>query len=160
MRPAWIPRKVTILRQSRRLYGCWPLKGAFSHPVESKSNRKSKDAEKQNLGILPELSNFYGLPGRAGGFPKGLRRPFTIPTGMLCWIQVCDSQINPLQTSKSGIEHLAISHYGLERVSRSSPVSIQASLYRCCSADRRWRIPASPILINCLYLSAASQPIW
>jgi hypothetical protein len=29
---------VNILRQSRRLYGCWPLKGAFSQPLES--NRK------------------------------------------------------------------------------------------------------------------------
>jgi error-prone DNA polymerase len=26
---------VNILRQSRRLYGCWPLKGAFSQPLES-----------------------------------------------------------------------------------------------------------------------------
>ena len=62
---------VTILRQSRRLYGCWPLKGAFSQPVESKSNRKSKNAEMQNQGILPELSNLDGLPGRAGGLPNG-----------------------------------------------------------------------------------------
>ena len=29
---------VSILRQSRRLYGCWPLKGACSQPVKSKSN--------------------------------------------------------------------------------------------------------------------------
>ena len=56
---------VTILRQSRRLYGCGPLKGAFSQPFESKSNRKSKNAEMQNQGILQELSNLDGFPGRA-----------------------------------------------------------------------------------------------
>jgi hypothetical protein len=70
-RAGGLPNGVTILRQSRRLYGCWPLKGAFSQPVESKSNRKSKNAEMQNQDILPELSNLDGLPGRAGGLPNG-----------------------------------------------------------------------------------------
>ena len=60
---------VSILRQSRRLYGCWPLKGAFSQPFESKSNRNSKNAEMQKQGVLPELSNFWSHPGRAGGLP-------------------------------------------------------------------------------------------
>jgi hypothetical protein len=64
-----LPFIVSILRQSRRLYGCWPLKGAFSKPFESKSNRNNKNDEKQNQGILPELSNSGSLPGRAGVYP-------------------------------------------------------------------------------------------
>jgi len=28
---------VSILRQSRRLYGCWPIKGAFSQPLKAKA---------------------------------------------------------------------------------------------------------------------------
>ena len=34
-RPSSQRAQVNILRQSRRLYGCWPLKGAFSQPLES-----------------------------------------------------------------------------------------------------------------------------
>ena len=30
--------KVIILRQSRRLYGCWPLKGAGSQPTKVKTS--------------------------------------------------------------------------------------------------------------------------
>jgi len=63
------PDRISILRQSRRLYGCWPLKGAFTQPLESKSNRNSKCDNKQNRSILPELSNFGCHPGRAGGLP-------------------------------------------------------------------------------------------
>ena len=33
---------VSILRQSRRLYGCWPLKGAFSQPLKAKARTTAK----------------------------------------------------------------------------------------------------------------------
>jgi hypothetical protein len=33
---------VSIHRQSRWLYGCWPLKGAFSQPSEAKARTKAK----------------------------------------------------------------------------------------------------------------------
>jgi SRSO17 transposase len=39
-------RRVSILRQSRRPYGCGPLKGAFSQPVKSKSKNKSKSSSR------------------------------------------------------------------------------------------------------------------
>src|ERR1035438_7877693 len=58
--------RVSILRQSRRLYGRWPLKGAFSQPLKAKARTTARE---QSQGILPELSNFYCLPGRAGGSP-------------------------------------------------------------------------------------------
>ena len=41
-----------------------PQRGLFA-TVESKSNRNSKNDEKQNQGILPELSNSWRSPGRA-----------------------------------------------------------------------------------------------
>ena len=43
-----------------------PQRGLFA-TVESKSKNNSKNAKCKNQGILPELSNFYCLPGRAGG---------------------------------------------------------------------------------------------
>ena len=57
---------VSTLRQSRRLYGCRPLKGSFSQPLKAKARTTAK-APEENQGIFPELSNFYCLPGRAGG---------------------------------------------------------------------------------------------
>jgi hypothetical protein len=33
---------VSILRQSRRLYGCWPLKGASSQPLKAKQEQKQR----------------------------------------------------------------------------------------------------------------------
>src|ERR1017187_3501225 len=33
---------VSILRQSRRLYGCWPLEGAFSQPLKAKARTTAK----------------------------------------------------------------------------------------------------------------------
>ncbi len=72
---------VSIHRQSRWLYGCWPLKGAFSQPSEAKARTKAKASNcclhcrstgisREN--ILPEFSKFYCHPGRAGGTPVGL----------------------------------------------------------------------------------------
>src|ERR1700737_4630390 len=75
-------KPVSILRQSRRLYGCWPLKGAFSQPLKSKSNRNSKSGVLQALDearnatagdMLPEFSKSDRLPGRAGGSPDWTR---------------------------------------------------------------------------------------
>ncbi len=73
--------EVSIHRQSRWLYGCWPLKGAFSQPSEAKARTKAKASNcclhcrstgisREN--ILPEFSKFYCHPGRAGGTPVGL----------------------------------------------------------------------------------------
>ena len=72
-------KRVSIHRQSRWLYGCWPLKGAFSQPNEAKARTKAKASycflhcrstgnSKEN--ILPEFSKFYCHPGRAGGSPS------------------------------------------------------------------------------------------
>jgi hypothetical protein len=69
---------VSIHRQSRWLYGCWPLKGAFSQPSEAKARTKAKTSycclhcrstgnSREN--ILPEFSKFDCHPGRAGGSP-------------------------------------------------------------------------------------------
>ena len=79
--------QVSILWQSRRLYGCWPLKGAFFATVESKGNRNSKSHVIQmaramltvmRKGILPELSNFYCHPGKAGDSPFCNRAAFRL----------------------------------------------------------------------------------
>src|SRR4051794_34586906 len=65
---------VNILRQSRRLYGCGPLKGAFSQPAmvqesAAAQTRAMRDQTAKN--ILPEMSNSDSHPGRAGGSPWG-----------------------------------------------------------------------------------------
>ena len=61
-------------KQSRWLYGCWPLKGAFSQPSEAKARTKAKASycclHRRSTGnsrenILPEFSKFYCHPGRA-----------------------------------------------------------------------------------------------
>jgi hypothetical protein len=72
---------VSIHRQSRWLYGCWPLKGAFSQPSEAKARTKAKasycclhcrSTGNSRENILPEFSKFYCHPGRAGGSPHPL----------------------------------------------------------------------------------------
>jgi hypothetical protein len=69
---------VSIHRQSRWLYGCWPLKGAFSQPSEAKARTKAKasyccphcrSTDNSREDILPEFSKSYCHPGRAGGSP-------------------------------------------------------------------------------------------
>ena len=47
--------------QCQRLYGSWPLKGNFSQLAERKSNHHIKNCEKQNQGVLTELSSFGSL---------------------------------------------------------------------------------------------------
>ena len=74
---------VTILRQSRRLYVCWPLKGAFSQTIRTKKQRLHACTEISNLSpfrvdliILfpfPELSNSVSPPAEPGVYPKGIR---------------------------------------------------------------------------------------
>ena len=80
---------VSIHRQSRWLYGCWPLKGAFSQPSEAKARTKAKASycclHRRSTGnsrenILPEFSKFYCHPGRAGGSPFWIRHPEMPPT--------------------------------------------------------------------------------
>src|SRR4051794_41858233 len=64
--------KVNILRQSRRLYGCGPLKGAFSQPamVQESAAAQTRAMRAQTAkNILPEMSNSDSHPGRAGGSP-------------------------------------------------------------------------------------------
>jgi hypothetical protein len=72
---------VSIHRQSRWLYGCWPLKGAFSQPSEAKARTKAKasycclhcrSTGNSRENILPEFSKFYCHPGRAGRSPHPL----------------------------------------------------------------------------------------
>jgi transposase len=67
---------VNILRQSRRLYGCGPLKGAFSQPtmVQESAAAQTRAMRAQTAkNILPEMSNSDSHPGRAGGSPWGNR---------------------------------------------------------------------------------------
>jgi hypothetical protein len=72
---------VSIHRQSRWLYGCWPLKGAFSQPSEAKARTKAKtycclhcrSTGNSRENILPEFSKFDCHPGRAGGSPFWIR---------------------------------------------------------------------------------------
>jgi len=68
--------------ESRWLYGCWPLKGAFSQPSEAKARTKAKasccclrcrSTGNSRENILPEFSKFYCHPGRAGGSPFWIR---------------------------------------------------------------------------------------
>jgi catalase len=40
-----VARTVSILRQSRRLYGCWPLKGAFSQLLKAKARATAKTSK-------------------------------------------------------------------------------------------------------------------
>ena len=79
----YLGHAVSILRQSRRLYGCWPLRGAFSQPSEAKARTKAKASycclhcrstgdSREN--ILPEFSKFYCHPGGAGGSPLWISR--------------------------------------------------------------------------------------
>jgi len=87
---------VSIHRQSRWLYVCWPLKGAFSQPSEAKARTKAKtwycylqcrSTGNSRENILPEFSKFYCHPGRAGGSPFWISNaptragvsPFTSP---------------------------------------------------------------------------------
>jgi len=89
-------RQVGIHRQSRWLYVCWPLKGAFSQPSEAKARTKAKtwycylqcrSTGNSRENILPEFSKFYCHPGRAGGSPFWISNaptragvsPFTSP---------------------------------------------------------------------------------
>jgi hypothetical protein len=66
--------QVSIHRQSRWLYGCWPLKGAFSQPSEAKARTKAKTSYcylhchstgNSREDTLPEFSKFYCHPGKA-----------------------------------------------------------------------------------------------
>jgi hypothetical protein len=59
--------RLTIIRQSRRLYGCWPLKGPFSQPLESKRKNKSKSREPG--GHTPVSVKLLLLPAEPGGLP-------------------------------------------------------------------------------------------
>ena len=87
---ATVPMPVSIHRQSRWLYGCWPLKGAFSQPSEAKARTKAKasycclhcrSTGNSRENILPEFSKFYCHPGRAGGSPIWIRRRSTPAVG-------------------------------------------------------------------------------
>jgi hypothetical protein len=67
--------RVNILRQSRRLCGSrTPQRGLIA--TQSQNHKLPAPLRKANIakakGILPELSNFCCLPGRAGGVPNGL----------------------------------------------------------------------------------------
>jgi hypothetical protein len=86
-RTAALEAAVSIHRQSRWLYGCWPLKGAFSQPSEAKARTKAKasycclhcrSSGNWRENILPEFSKFYCHPGRAGGSPFWIRSAFAI----------------------------------------------------------------------------------
>jgi hypothetical protein len=68
---------VSILRQSRRFYGCWPLKRGIIATGEKQQQQGCYTigfgkAKATAGGILPEFSTFYRHPGRAGGSPFGL----------------------------------------------------------------------------------------
>ena len=54
---------VSILRQSRRPYGCWPLKGASSQPLKSKSKNKSKSLSRQTSLVPHRQSPKKQIPG-------------------------------------------------------------------------------------------------
>ena len=67
-----------------------PQRGLFA-TVESKSKNKNKSPEcylhyrstaKSKESVLPELSNFYCHPGRAGGSPSWISRETPMPLGM------------------------------------------------------------------------------
>ena len=71
-----IDSEVSVHRQSRRLYVCWPLKGAFSQPSEAKAITKAKasycclhyrstDHTREN--ILPEFSKVLLPPRQSRG---------------------------------------------------------------------------------------------
>jgi hypothetical protein len=49
---------VSIHRQSRWLYGCWPLKGTLSQPSEAKARTKAKNLAL--LSSLPQYGQFEG----------------------------------------------------------------------------------------------------
>ena len=55
-------QEVSILRQSRRLYGCWPLKGAFSQPLKAKA-RTTANAPRAKPGHTPGIVKLL-LPPR------------------------------------------------------------------------------------------------
>jgi hypothetical protein len=60
---------VSILRQSRRLYGCWPLKGAFSQPLKAKASATAKATKCKNRAYFRNCQTFGSHPGKAGGLP-------------------------------------------------------------------------------------------
>jgi GAF domain-containing protein len=85
------PAQASILRRRRRLYDCWPLKGALIAIVKSQTRDLSTissalsefrhpllpcrlQAACIEPRILLELPNFYCLPGEPGELPVGLER--------------------------------------------------------------------------------------
>ena len=55
--------RVSIPRQSRGPYGCWPLKGAFSQPLKSKSKSNSKNLARRALVETPTTFREKQTPG-------------------------------------------------------------------------------------------------
>ncbi len=112
---------VSIHRQSRWLYGCWPLKGAFSQPSEAKARTKAKASNcclhcrstgisREN--ILPEFSKFYCHPGRAGGTPVGLAQ------------FVDEILLNPKREQRAAREAFRTSYTGKKGVNQFTKVKI------------------------------------
>src|ERR1039458_6324961 len=75
------PPTVSILRQSRRLYGWWPLKGAFSQPLIAKATATAKTMRCKRIGLCRnKVQRAYSRncqtsaasPAEPGGLPIGL----------------------------------------------------------------------------------------
>ena len=137
---------VSIHRQSRWLYGCWPLKGAFSQPSEAKARTKAKasycclhcrSTGNSRENILPEFSKFYCHPGRAGGSPFWNRRSGSSPDATpACSPSTFGARLpartRPTVGSRSGSQY----H---QRSARTEPAeSCAASIRRTHSACRDW----------------------
>ena len=69
---ATLRASVTILRQSRRLYGCWPLKGAFSQPLKAKA-RTTEKALKAKPGHTPGNVKLLLPPRQSRGNSRDIR---------------------------------------------------------------------------------------
>src|SRR3954451_16505941 len=67
--------QVNILRQSRRLYGCGPLKGAFSQPamVQESAAAQTRAMRAQTAkNILPECQTLTATPAEPGVLPGAI----------------------------------------------------------------------------------------
>ena len=91
------------------LYGCWPLKGAFSQPSEAKARTTAKasycclycrSTANSSENILPEFSKFYCHPGKAGGSPFWIR----------ALEQVLLAEETTIASSELQAKHLLVGH--------------------------------------------------
>jgi hypothetical protein len=117
--------KVSILQQSRRLYDCWPLKRGLIAIVERQNHAyliSLRDFTVQGNAlpchsaaacfkpcILPELSNFYGLPGKAGGTPGWIRRIGSLVSSVLP-VNRPELRSPEISRPRCSLSALAISH--------------------------------------------------